>query len=142
MSSEELKTQSLLMNIYSFIFARKIGEELADVAKGNFYGCQIDHPSQTHHSCLMLSEIEHLYSYYQEATGKVNTRDLFCLWKQEVKICDLSEETKNNFCVLLESNDFREKNCPSSNKLRSMVERLIFIRRSFYIGRTIIYDCI
>ena len=94
MSSEELKTQSLLMNIYSFIFARKIGEELADVAKGNFYGCQIDHPSQTHHSCLMLSEIEHLYSYYQEATGKVNTRDLFCLWKQEVKICDLSEETK------------------------------------------------
>jgi hypothetical protein len=33
MSSEEVKTQSLLMNIYSFIFARKIREELADVAK-------------------------------------------------------------------------------------------------------------
>ena len=79
----------------------------------------------------MLSEIEHLYSYYHEATEKVNTRDVLCLWKEEVKICDLSEETKNNFCVLLESNDFREKNCPSSNKLRSMVERLILLEDRF-----------
>ena len=57
----------------------------------------------------MLSEIEHLYSYYHEAAEKVNTRDVLCLWKEEVKICDLSEETKNYFCVLFESNDFREK---------------------------------
>ena len=101
MSSEELKTQSLLMNIYSFIFARKIREALADVAKVNCYGCQIDHPSQTHHSCLMLSEIEHLYSYYHEATEKVNTRDVLCLWKEEVKICDLSEETNKQFMCLI-----------------------------------------
>jgi hypothetical protein len=54
MPSEEVKTQSLLMNIYSVIFARKIREELADVAKANCYGCEIDHPSQTHHSCLIF----------------------------------------------------------------------------------------
>ena len=56
MSSEEVKTQSLLMNIYSFIFARKIREELADVAKANCLSCEIYHPSHTHHSCLMMSE--------------------------------------------------------------------------------------
>ena len=131
MSSEEVKTQSLSMNIYSFIFARKIREELADVAKANCLGCEIYHPSHTHHSCLMMSEIEHLYSYYHEAAEKVNARDVLCLWKEEVKICDLSEETNKYFCVLFESNDFREKNCPSSNKLQSMMERLIVVEDRF-----------
>ena len=142
MSSEEVKMQSLLMNIYSFIFARKIREELADVAKANCYGCEIDHPSQTHHSCLMLSEIEHLYSYYHEATEKVNTRDVLCLWKEEVKICDLSEETKNNFCVLFESNDFREKKLSILKQFAIHGGATHFIRRPFFIGVTIIYDCI
>ena len=100
-SSEEVKTQSLLRNIYSFIFARKIREELADVAKPNYYGCEIDDPSQTHHSCLMMSQIEHLYTYYHEAAEKVNNRDALRLWKEEVKICDLSEETNKQFMCLI-----------------------------------------
>ena len=78
----------------------KIREELADVARANCYGCEIDHPSQTHHSCLMLSETEHLHSYYHETAEKVNTRDVLCLWKEEVKICDLSEEIKKQFLSL------------------------------------------
>jgi hypothetical protein len=49
----------------------------------------------------MLSEIEHLYSYYHEAAEKVNTRDVLCLWKEEVKICDLSEETNKQFMCLI-----------------------------------------
>ena len=79
----------------------------------------------------MLSEIEHLYSYYHEAAEKVNTRDVLCLWKEEVKICDLSEETKNYFCVLFESNDFREKQLSLLKQLRSMVERLILLEDRF-----------
>ena len=88
------------MSIYSFIFARKIREELADVAIANCYGCEIDHPSQTHHSCLRMSEIEHLYSYYHEAAEIVNTRDVLCSWKEEVKICDLSEDKKQCMCLI------------------------------------------
>jgi hypothetical protein len=112
MPSEEVKTQSLLMNIYSVIFARKIREELADVAKANCYGCEIDHPSQTHHSCLIMSQIKHLYTYYHEAAGKVNTRDALRLWKEEVNICDLSEETKTISVSYLRAMIFVKKNLP------------------------------
>jgi hypothetical protein len=49
----------------------------------------------------MMSEIEHLYTYYHEAAEKVNNRDVLRLWKEEVKICDISEETKKQFMCLI-----------------------------------------
>jgi hypothetical protein len=90
----------------------------------------------------MMSQIEHLYTYYHEAAEKVNNRDALRLWKEEVKICDLSEETKNNFCVLFESNDFREKKLSILKQFAIHGGATHFIRRPFFIGVTIIYDCI
>jgi hypothetical protein len=49
----------------------------------------------------MMSQIEHLYTYYHEAAEKVNNRDALRLWKEEVKICDLSEETNKQFMCLI-----------------------------------------
>ncbi len=39
--------------------------------KKNCYGCEVDHPSQTQHSCLYEAPVYYFLGYFEELRGKV-----------------------------------------------------------------------
>ena len=60
------------INQYFLIsFSNAIRPILRDIAQQNCYGCQVDHPSQIQHSCVMMSVDEQLNLFYDEALKQV-----------------------------------------------------------------------
>ena len=56
--TEEKKTIFLLESNFHQVYARALLNVFASSLMKMCYGCAVDHPSQIHHECLMLSEEE------------------------------------------------------------------------------------
>ena len=79
-----------------FLYARTVLELLNDVVKENCYGCEVNHPSQVHHTCLMWTSAEHLDVYFDLAFNKIKQEDMVKKFKKEVEIMDIPVDYKNN----------------------------------------------
>ena len=60
----EIRKLCELMNV---IFTDVVNERVETLKKEKCYGCEVDHPSQRHHDCLMMSEDEAWMIYGAEA---------------------------------------------------------------------------
>lgn len=51
----------MIMNsFFDFVYAKALYECLGHVVKQNCYGCEVNHPSQVQHSCIMYDKQEHI----------------------------------------------------------------------------------
>ena len=57
-----------------FLYNKTILELLNDVVMEYCYGCEVDHPSQVQHTCLMWTWVEHLDTYFNLAFEKKSMR--------------------------------------------------------------------
>lgn len=69
------KIERYLKHTLQFLYARVILELLNDVVKENCYGCDVDHPSQAQHTCLMWTKLEHLDIYFDLTFNKIDEKD-------------------------------------------------------------------
>ena len=95
--------------------ARHIGRGVADLSKLRCYGCEIDHPSQRQHDCLLPDDIL-IDMHFDEAVEKVNStaviRDwLTLLLDVNLSQSDVSPEQLNSIkSWLVESHSERWRN--------------------------------
>jgi hypothetical protein len=59
--------------------ARHIGRGVADLSKLRCFGCEIDHPSQRQHDCLLPDDIL-IDMYFDEAVEKGNSTAVIRDW--------------------------------------------------------------
>lgn len=120
----------LMVNIYMFTFARNLRKQVSKVAKLHCYGFEIDHPSQAHHTCLMWTELEHLYMYHEEAMEHVDLNNILESWKQEMELTEIPKDSRDHFTSLLQTSEWKQtfdKREPS----HLMVERMIALEDRF-----------
>jgi DNA-directed RNA polymerase subunit L len=55
-----------MVSIYNIVFAKTLREEIVTLAAKHCYGCDVNHPSQAQHTCLIRTESEHLDVYLEE----------------------------------------------------------------------------
>ncbi len=58
--------------------------------KKNFYGCEVDHPSQTQHSCLYEAPAYYFLGYFEELRAKVCKPSLKLILARTLKLFGLS----------------------------------------------------
>ncbi|VDI10520.1 Hypothetical predicted protein [Mytilus galloprovincialis] len=89
------------------------------------FGCRNNHPSQRNHSCLMISELEQLNIYFDDALENVDCEELLELWKRDTKLTDIPLELKNTFINLLQNCEWRENNLPDKDGFYEMTRKII-----------------
>ena len=115
-----MRTARLIIQQYKLEFAQHLRNKVRELAEKNCYGCEIEHPSQTHHTCLMWTELEHFNLYRDEAYKCCNDEILF-IWEKVIRLKNLSHEWKFAFFnLLLDGKIVLEK-----DKVFQMVERMI-----------------
>ena len=119
---ESQKENRFLKHTLDFIDARSILDLLDHVIKENCYGCQVDHPSQVQHSCLMMSEAEYLDLYFDKAFDKIQFDDVVTILRKHIAIMDISIGSKNSVRSQLEV--WCSENKPQAKHLRFTTERL------------------
>ena len=115
-----------------FTYARKVREVVVDLTRKHCYGCRIDHPSQRNHSCLMMSDLEHLNMYFDDAMEEIDFHEVLNLWKNESKLTDISQSLKDTFERLLQNSEWREMHLPNKDKFYDMVKRTMQLDYRFY----------
>jgi hypothetical protein len=69
----------MMVEIYMFTYPRKVREVVVDLTRKHCYGCRINHPSQRNHSCLMMSDLEHLNMYFDDAMEEIDCHEVLNL---------------------------------------------------------------
>jgi hypothetical protein len=87
---------------YDLGFPHQVHNKLEELAQKHCYGCEIAHPSQTQHSFLMCSEMEHFHMYGDQAYQDVIENDTITIWLDVIyPATSLWEEMKYSFLTLI-----------------------------------------
>ena len=68
-----------LCNLLETILAWSVSDEVHKLSRERCCGCEVDHPSQRRHDCLMLTMEEKWLTYGLEAIERVNSKRI--IWR-------------------------------------------------------------
>lgn len=105
-----------MLQKYNMILAIEVVELLKDTVYEQCYGCSVDHPSQTQHSCIMETSLTHLEMYFEMTLEKVDRVSVIDKWRKEIALLDLPFESVKVFNELLISQELKEKHLTDSWK--------------------------
>ena len=84
------KVERIMYHTLKYLYARMVLDFLTDVV--NCLGCEVNHPSQTQHTCLMWTNMEHLDIYFDVAYKKIDEKDIASRMKDQVDIMDIPND--------------------------------------------------
>lgn len=87
----------MMIDIYVFIFVRKVRENIRKLAVRDCLGCR------TNHVCLPMTDLEQLEWYFHAAVDNVCCDDVLVLWKCDTERAGLPQELTKIFITLLQS---------------------------------------
>lgn len=122
-------TTRMMYQMYMLGFSRKVLEKIKELTQQHCYGCEVDHPSQTQHSCLMLSEMEHFFLYRKDAFKSVLQNDIMYVWEESICLSklELSFDVRFSFLRLILDKEI----VIEEEKIFKMVERMIKLEDRF-----------
>lgn len=123
------QVERYIKHTMNFLYARTILELLNDVVRENCYGCEVDHPSQVHHTCLMWTNIEHLHTYLDLTFNKIDQRSIVNQLRNQVELMELPEHHKT--IVHEQFEDWCKIHKPKPDDVRDTTERLLLLENRF-----------
>ena len=138
----ELSEDSIrfMVSIYNIEFARHLREEIVSLATKHCYGCEVSHPSQTQHTCLMWTEFEHLDVYLEEALETVDREEVRKKWCNEMTRMDkmrynenirveIDQHSRKRFIELLQDTEWCRTNLPKVEMIHRDVKNIMHLQR-------------
>ena len=123
----ELSEDSIrfMVSIYNIVFAKKLREEIVTLAAKHCYGCDVNHPSQAQHTCLIRTESEHLDVYLEEELETVDCEEVRKKWDNEMTRMDkmrynekirveIDKHSRKSCIELLQDTEWCRTNLPKS----------------------------
>ncbi|XP_067653825.1 uncharacterized protein [Haliotis asinina] len=67
------------------IYVDELKVKVNELCNGNCYGCEVDHPSQVHHQCLMMEANERVDYYFDAALSSMPHRSILDKAREQMK---------------------------------------------------------
>ena len=133
MSSRQSDYETQLLSSYNMVYAREVADVLWEVVREHCNGCIINHESQHQHSCIMLSELQHLELYYELALEKVGIEVIMPKWKEEIKYWNIPKDNKDSFAQNLQDAKWRKTlNVSNAQSVYTIVEKMVKLSGRFH----------
>ena len=71
------------IHLLEALYVHAVGYEVRKLCEDNCYGCEVDHPSQKNHDCLMMDDDLKWLLYTTEAVKQVKRKR--CIWSEFVE---------------------------------------------------------
>ena len=128
-----------MLSIYNVEFAQQVRKGLGELVKKHCYGCEVEHPSQTHHTCLMWTESEHSDAYFEGALDTVDRKAVIDKWTAALKRIEgkygtnfqvnIDDTARSKFVRLLENVEWCKTNLPKPDRVCKDVKNIILLDR-------------
>lgn len=123
------KAEKLMHHTLKYLYARMVLNCLPDIVKEHCYGCEVNHPSQIQHTCLMWTKMEHLETYFDIVYKQIAEKDMVRKMSNQVKLMDVPDDYKNDFLSTL--NDWCILHKPSTKNVLNWCKRLVLLEERF-----------
>lgn len=123
------KYERYMKHTLNHIIAKSVLNLLPSVVEDCCYGCEVDHPSQTHHTCLMWTRHEHLDCYFEQVYEKINDTSILAAFSGQINIMDVSQQCKD--IILSDLNEWYKKNKPSGAIVQNICSDLLSLEDRF-----------
>lgn len=117
------RTDRLMRHILKYLYARMVLDLLPHVVIENCYGCEVDHPSQVQHTCLMWTKMEHLGIYFDTVYKKIDEKDIVNKMKNQADLMDAPYDYKQEFISTVE--DWCIQHKPNAENLLHWCKRMV-----------------
>jgi hypothetical protein len=71
------------VHLLEAIYIHAIQNEVNKICEDNCYGCEVVHPSQRNHDCLMMDDEERWLLYTTDAVMQVKCK--YCIWSEFIE---------------------------------------------------------
>ena len=71
------------VHLLEAIYIHAIQNEVNKICEDNCYGCEVGHPSQRNHDCLMMDDEERWLLYTTDAVMQVKCK--YCIWSEFIE---------------------------------------------------------
>jgi hypothetical protein len=71
------------VHLLEAIYIHAIQNEVNKICADNCYGCEVGHPSQRNHDCLMMEDEEKWLMYTADAVVQVKCK--YCIWSEFIE---------------------------------------------------------
>lgn len=123
------KVEKLVQHTLQFLYARTVLEILPKVVTESCYGCDVNHPSQVQHTCLMWSRTEHLDTYFDIAFKRIDEKDIVSKLINQVELMEIPLDYKEDFISTID--DWCIQHKPNTQTVFNMCLRLISLECRF-----------
>ena len=120
----------LLSTVLLFSLAEVIEGMIEKLKKATCAGCEIDHPSQTRHTCIMRDDQEHLNMHFDRVYDSFKLLDVLKVYKERSDRLNVSNEVIWQFFFLnvivtekLRTKEMKNKVYQLLQKKRNLEER-------------------
>lgn len=124
--STPVSTSVMLMNSYfDFVYAKALCQVKGTAVRKNCYGCQMNHPSQKQHDCIMITDDDEyqIDFYFEEMLKEVNEKDIIQSWEDIVRVSNISPEVIDLHKLVISSEDFLQM--MKTEQWRSKMKRMV-----------------
>lgn len=125
----------MVMNSYfDFVYAKALYEQLGKIVKQECYGCEVDHPSQVQHSCVMHDSDEHVGMYFDLLLAAVNEDLILLSWSEIMESLNICPELLAMQKLKIYDRDWLEtmKNEQWQRKMQKMVLSILHIEHRLF----------
>lgn len=126
---------------WHMVYAEAVLKKLYEVSKTHCYGCEINHPSQTHHSCLMMYDDDTmLFYYFDEALDLVNETTILEKFEESLKLSSIPQTFRDVYKQKFYCPDWRATQWikeKDRSRLRDTVYRLMQLAPRFDDEKTV-----
>ena len=123
-----------LDSVLNFCYAEQIFKNTNEVANSKCRGCEVDHPSQTRHQCLMLCQYGKLEFYFEDILESIDQYEVIRKWKQQVSVMNIPSDFVDMYSLKVNCKDWRETSLKTDEwkeKIYLIAQRLITLENRF-----------
>ena len=89
----------LLDEQFMFLFAKAVQNNIESVSRKLCRGCEVGHPSQIQHSCIMYDTEEKLITHFSDIVDSINSETIVQQWCEAIQKLPVPVEYAEMFKV-------------------------------------------
>lgn len=103
-------------------YTSALKKRIKEMANDECYGCQVDHPSQTQHTCLMCSEEEHVDMYFDKSLNLLNEDEISEQLRTELDSRSLAVNRRREYEETVCDSKWRDENLKTEEWTEKLYE--------------------
>ncbi|CAC5426310.1 unnamed protein product [Mytilus coruscus] len=124
------KAQKIMHHTLKYLYSRMILDYLPETETEHYYRCEVNHPSQIQHTCLMWTKMEHLETYFDIDYKQIEEKDMVRKMINQLNLMDVPDDYKHEVLSILKDWCIQHKTKKRNHRYLDVLQDIVKVYNS------------